>query len=155
MLLWAKNEHRVEYIKIYSADFDRLEPHQTELFRSTERFLSTFDELSPPSPASLSEVRENPIDLVGALSTLEAPSRSKRVARDYYRQDLSALVGSINSYDGSEESFQSFENASQRVVNVGAELERRVSRFTGSVWRSFFGILFQTSSAQTHVSNGR
>jgi hypothetical protein len=141
-LIYATNATRLEAISSVKDDFTAISLRHGELLQRTEPLISsTFAENVTPSPNDLIEVRESAASLLAALSGFEAPSDDLRDAREAYRRVIERLLGSINAYDGSIESYKDFQNASVKVVNKGGDLRVAVEDFTSSTWTSFWGAL--------------
>lgn len=141
-LIYATNATRLEAIKSVKDDFTAISTMHGELIQRTEPVISsTFTENVTPSQNELIEVRESAARLLAALSGFEAPNDDLRDAREAYRRVIERLLGSINAYDGSIESYKNFQNASVGVVNKGGELRATVEEFTSSTWTSFWGAL--------------
>lgn len=141
-LIYATNATRLEAINSVEDDFTAIASMHGELLQRTELVISsTFVENAPPSKDELIEVRKSAVRLLAALSGFEAPNDDLRNAREAYRRVIERLLGSINAYDGSIESYKHFQNASVEVANTGGELRATVEDFTSSTWTSFWGAL--------------
>lgn len=141
-LVYATNATRLEAIKSVKDDFTAIASMHGKLLQHTEPVISsTFAETAPPSQKELTEIRESAASLLAALSGFEAPNDDLRDAREAYRRVIERLLGSINAYDGSIESYTAFQNASVEVANTGGELRATVEDFTSSTWTSFWGAL--------------
>ena len=139
--IWATNSTRLAAIENVSSDFSQVSSAQGELIRRTEAIISsTYQTNNPPGPADLTGVRESAGAVLASLSGFEAPSRSLRRSRDAYRVEVERLIGSVNSYDGSVERYEAFQDASVRVANIGGEFRSSVEKFTGSTWHSFWSV---------------
>ena len=140
-VIYATNTTRIAAIENVTNNFSQVSAAQGHLLSKTEAIISdVYRTNTLPEADELYSVRESASNVLAALSGFSAPNRSIRQERDEYRRALERLMGSINAYSESIESYQAVQNASVMVVSAGGDFRDAVERFTGSTWYSFWGV---------------
>ena len=140
-VLYATNSTRLAALENVSASYLVVSRAQGDLLSDTRVVISgVVAGETLPTSAEFQSVERSADALLVALAGFEAPTNRIRQSRDAFARTLEDLLGSLNLYDGTLESYIQVQNDSVLAANVGGEFRKQVQEFTGSTWRSFWGV---------------
>ncbi len=143
-LFYVTSQDRTTLIETFILEYSAVADAQREFTAKSEKLFS--DTLSTtgttPAHARVLALRALAADIVANLGSMTSPTFRIQQARNTYQESLEQFMGVARAYDGSRSAFREVFNAAQNASNMGGKLRFSVERFTGSIWRAFWGTLF-------------